>query len=276
MNSQEFTDAPAALRQPRRSQSQIRVSRTAGLPLDPNGPYLAAAEGLFNHAIAVGAEILRFTGAFLRGRRFFSSQTSLSIRLSLRRSTARRFGFRLGHRLSSQPLDRFFRLLSKDGFPRFRCFLITIRRIGLSSAGIAPRSWTASFGFDPSSSVTLACSGLPVGGRIPPGDYPSPLCSSIAGVFRGIPSFFRLRTGERIPGGAFDEVRSASVADVPFSRLSASPFFSRLTSRQGLLAVAFLVLSEEPLGRFPQHILADIPFILPSPIFWSTRWRRFP
>lgn len=188
MNSQEFTDAPAALRQPRRSQSQIRVSRTAGLPLDPNGPYLAAAEGLFNHAIAVGTEILRFTGAFLRGRRFFSSQTSLSIRLSLRRSTARRFGFRLGHRLSPQPLDRFFRLLSKDGLPRFRCFLITIRRIGLSSAGIAPRSWTASFGFDPSSSVTLACSGLPVGGRIPPGGYPSPLCSSIAGVFRGIAS----------------------------------------------------------------------------------------
>ena len=42
--------------------------------------------------------------------------------------------------------------------------------------------------------------------------------------FDGIAGFSRLRARGRILGGAFDEVRWASVADVPFARLSASPF----------------------------------------------------
>jgi hypothetical protein len=43
------------------------------MPPDVGG-YLAAAEGLFGRAIAVGAENLRFTAAFLRGLRSFSSR----------------------------------------------------------------------------------------------------------------------------------------------------------------------------------------------------------
>jgi len=56
-----------------------------------------------------------------------------------------------------------------------------IWRSGFSSAGVAHRPWTASLGVEPSSSIGLDSSGLPVGGRIPPGGYPSPRCSSIAG-----------------------------------------------------------------------------------------------
>jgi hypothetical protein len=116
-----------------------------------------------------------------------------------------------------------------------------IWRSGFSSAGVAHRPWTASLGVEPSSSIGLDSSGLPVGGRIPPGDYPSPLCSFIAEVFSRHRFFFRLRIEERISSEAFDEVRSTSVADIPFPRLSASPFFSSFTSRQGLSAVAFSV-----------------------------------
>ena len=100
----------------------------------------------------------------------------------------------------------------------------------------------------PSSSVIPVSSGSPLGGGIPPGDCPSPRCPSVSGRFWRHRLFSRLRAGGRFPVQALGEVRLASFADVPFSRLSASPFLSRFTSRQGLSAVAFSVFRGEPLG----------------------------
>ena len=74
MNSQAFMDTPMSRSTSTCSQSRFRVSRPVGLPvsLEESRFYLAARRvGWTTHA--VGAEILRFTVAFLRGLRSFSS-----------------------------------------------------------------------------------------------------------------------------------------------------------------------------------------------------------
>ena len=94
--------------------------------------------------------------------------------------------------------------------------------------------------FDPRSLTSLVFPGSPEGGRIPPGGYPSPRRSSFArGFWRHRLVFLFIGQGAN-PGKGCDEVRFTLIADVPFSRLSASPFSSSFTSRQGLSAVASL------------------------------------
>ena len=75
MNSQEFMDVPDFRRGPRRSQSHLFRFTTRW---DFRGPKAEASDatlprgGLVGPRIAVGAEILGFTTAFLRGLGFFS------------------------------------------------------------------------------------------------------------------------------------------------------------------------------------------------------------
>ena len=116
MNSQEFTDEPEDRSRPTRSQSRFCVSRSRGLSMHPFGVTTWPRGGWAGSRIAVGAEIVRFTGAFLRGRRFFSSldvaiQSPIFLVVPSGGATRRR------HLLSQQPRDLDFSFLAERRFP---------------------------------------------------------------------------------------------------------------------------------------------------------------
>ena len=118
-------------------------------------------------------------------------------------------------------------------------------------------------GGQPSFSDGLVSSGLPVGGRIPPGGYPF----AGASVHRrmGLPASSSSSCAQgsaAIAAGGFGEVRCPSLADVPFPRLSAVPVLSRFTGRPGDSAVAFPFYAGALRGRFlPQPFQVEVsPF----------------
>ena len=120
----------------RRIRNPISSFTHGGTFVAPDvGDYLAAALGLLGLAIAVGAEIFRFTGAFLRGRRFFSSQ-DLTIHPSdsLLRFYLKAEWARLGHLLSQQPVYQ-LALPLRVGASLGPMFFDSIERIGFSARG---------------------------------------------------------------------------------------------------------------------------------------------
>jgi hypothetical protein len=67
------------------------------------------------------------------------------------------------------------------------------------------------------------------------------------------------------------------LADVPVSRLSATPVFSSFTSRPGFVsAVAFLIPDKEPLGLDPYGFVSEVAFAKLFPIHRSTEGRNVP
>jgi len=91
--------------------------------------------GLIRSRIAVGAEILGFTTAFLRGSGFFSlSESCDPIPFCLRGDTAQRPGIRWAHRLSPQRLFRFDQLPCGRKVFTVPMFGDRISRIGFSFA----------------------------------------------------------------------------------------------------------------------------------------------
>ena len=100
---------------------------------------------MLSHAIAVGAGCFRFTVAFSLGPRSFSS-LNLTIHPS---ETISRFylgaeGKRSGHRLSSQPVDRFSRALRRGNAPGPSSRSYLARRMSLGE--VAFLDWAVSFG----------------------------------------------------------------------------------------------------------------------------------
>ena len=91
--------------------------------------------GLIRSRIAVGAEILGFTTAFLQGSGFFSlSESCDPIPISSRGVTVQRPGFRWAHRLSPQRLCRFDQLPCGRKVFTVPMFGDRISRIGFSFA----------------------------------------------------------------------------------------------------------------------------------------------
>ena len=242
------------------------VGLPTGLRLSPGASTLPRG-GFSGPRIAVGAEILRFTAAFLLGLGFFSL-SDLAIHpiffSRFHRATVRiplgasafaaapflRYPLALRWRRSQ---FRCFQSLSGGAvFPR-RGLPSALGRLPLASNQVLPSAlfvlvyqWEAGF-----------LQGITLRRGVPPSQE----------AFDGIASTSRSRARGRILGGAFDEVRLASLADVPFSRLSASPFLSSFTSRQGRSAVAFSVLRGEPLGKASSRFRFRSRFLLSLPHF---------
>jgi len=148
-----------------------------------------------DHALAVGAEIFRFTAAFLRGLGSFSH-------LSLTAQPLLSFPVPLGggwrpprasahHRSPSAELAHALRRREAARCPILRSYLAE----GVRSAGsLTTSSWMDSLADEARSTIILGSAGLPAGGRIPPGGYPSLLSSIPGGIsleavitFSGVP-----------------------------------------------------------------------------------------
>lgn len=204
--------------------------------------------------IAVGAEIVRFTGAFLRGRRFFSSldvaiQSPIFLVVPSGGATRRR------HLLSQQPRDLDFSFLAERRFPsgdvfrsyRADCFF----REGKLPSLLGRLDGGVSF-ILPSSLVFPvyrwrqdSSRGLPFDlsygfGKLSRG---SGTDFSVYGV--GVPSHAGFRRSSLIPSGGCSSFKAFR-----------SPLSFSFTSRQGrALALASLVPDEEPFATVssPRH-----------------------
>ena len=183
MNFQEFMDIPETRRQPRCSQSRFHVSRPGGIPVSLRrepGATTLPRRGLVGPCIAVGAEILGFTAAFLRGLGFFSL-SDLAIHPDLESWFYHAaVGIPLGtSAFAAAPCLLCPRALRSAvwAVPVFSERYLE-DRVFLGEG--CPSSLGGLTWGEPRGAVGLDSSGLPVGGRIPPGGYPSPRCSSIA------------------------------------------------------------------------------------------------
>ena len=150
MNSQEFTDERVFQRSRLIRNPMLRVSRTRGLSPDPFGSLPYRAEGCLDHAVAAGAEIFRFTAAFLRGlRSFSSSDVTIHSPESLARFYLAAGRIRQGHRLSPQLLDHRFPFSYEGGKRMGPMFSGYAWRIGSSAVMITHGSSMTSPGLTP-------------------------------------------------------------------------------------------------------------------------------
>jgi hypothetical protein len=120
--------------------------------------------------------------------------------------------------------------------------------------------------FDPSSSAGLVSPGLPVGGRIPPGGYPSPLCPIIADELSRHRLVLSFTDQGANPEKADDEVRWT------FSRMFLFQGFPHLPFSLASLAARvdrrWLSRSaREPLGKVSSGPRFRNPFLLSQPHF---------
>ncbi len=177
---------------------------------------------------AVGAEILRCTGAFLRGQESFSpSDVAIqSAWVSTPSSTWRRCDFRRGHRLSPQPLDPWVPPITGRGTFRGRLFFDSIERILYSARGSRLLLLDDSVeGFDLSLAVIPVCSGSPVGGGIPPGGYPSAFATALASFHSGQMSVFLVYEVDLIaPRGTSTKFVGPVLRIFPFQGFPPPPF----------------------------------------------------
>ncbi len=183
MNSQEFTDRPTGPKSDRRVRNpDFRFTLEGILEAPFGGDYLVAAEGLFGHAVreewrffglpepfhgAWGLSPLwmspssRYVSSLVPPRGGAASARDISFRCSL--LTRASFAGRI---LGSMFFDRIERMESSAGVGR-------------------PTSLDVYGHGEVALRVILGFSGLPEGGRIPPGGYPSALAGIFADVHGG-------------------------------------------------------------------------------------------
>ena len=182
----------------------FQVSPAAGLSLPPNlwpGGLPYRGGGLFNHADAAGAEIFRFTAAFLRGLRSFTSLglTAHPVRFSSLTTIRRRLGFRPDIGSRRRPFPFSIQPLTRMGFQGAQ-FSDPIWRLG-PHLRITSEPWMVSAAHRNRVVHHPWSFRLTGEGRIPSGCYPSPLPPPF-----GKDGSYRIALFPGLPGGSRDSL----------------------------------------------------------------------
>ena len=198
---------------------------------------------------AVGEGSYRFTGAFSRGRRFFTS-SNLAVHPP---ETLSKFYLaagqkRRGHHLSMQPVDQVVRSLAGLGPCWVPCFAMIIGWMGCSTERNHFLWLRRLAGIDGSARpVTLGFPSLLGKAGFLPGVALRPLLPLWQAFTRGIIAFSRARGGGMNSAWRFGEVRCLQIARLAFSSFLAAPFLtSSLAARVALRRWLSSTQEEEP------------------------------